>query len=98
MTTDLAEVAYRCLALFGHDITILVPRSAQDSPSPEGTIATQKASAISIMSITTNTQFRNNKIKLVGLALSLFVFRVLTDNHDTALSLNDFALFANWLY
>ena len=33
-----------------------------------------------------------------GLALSLFVLWVLTDNSDSTLSLNDFALFTNWFY
>ena len=32
------------------------------------------------------------------LTLSLFVFRVLTDNSDTTFSFNDFALIANWFY
>ena len=31
-----------------------------------------------------------------GLALSLFVFWILTDYSDTAFSLDDLALFANW--
>ena len=32
------------------------------------------------------------------LALSLLVFRVFTDNSDTSLSFNDFALFTNRFY
>ena len=34
----------------------------------------------------------------VGLALTLFVLRILTDNHDLSLALNNLALLANFLY
>ena len=34
----------------------------------------------------------------VGLALTLFVLRILTDNHDFSLALNNLALLANFLY
>ena len=36
------------------------------------------------------------QVLLISSALSLFVLRVLTDYSDTAFSLDDFALFANW--
>lgn len=39
----------------------------------------------------TDTNFRK-------LTLSLFVFRIFTDNSDTSFSLDDFALFANRFY
>ena len=34
----------------------------------------------------------------VGLALTLFVLGILTDNHDFSLALNNLALLANFLY
>ena len=42
--------------------------------------------------------FHTTKHKPEGSALSLFMLWILTDDPDTAFSLNDFALFANRLY
>lgn len=64
-------------------------------------LVTQKARTVPLSTLRyllKRPAFRETPYKAKVLALSLFVLRVLTDNSDCALSLNDFALFANRFY
>ena len=57
------------------------------------------AAAYFLSDIKSEKSFYNTKHKPNNpLALSLFVFRIFTDNANTAFSLNDFAFFADRLY
>ena len=79
--------AFRC------DIT--VPAMTVESTIPAGSAVTQKARHY-ISTKRTRSHLQVSQIYL--LALSLFVFWVLTDHSDTTLSFNNFAFFANWFY
>ena len=79
--------AFRC------DIT--VPAMTVESTIPAGSAVTQKARHY-ISTKRTRSHLQVSQIYL--LALSLFVFWVLTDHSDTTLSFNDFAFFANRFY
>ena len=94
-TNTQPRVSYRCLP------TISQCSHCRPSCGLAQGLVTQKARTVPLSTmryLLKRPAFREIPYKAKVLALSLFVLRVLTDNSDRALSLDDLTFFANRFY
>ena len=88
----------RFVSMSAHNITMFPLQTVLRSHAGACNTKSKNCSSIYHAVFIETTCFQGNSLQSKVLALSLFVLRVLTDNSDCALSLDDLTFFANRFY
>ena len=96
--SEIQHAAARIVSMPAHNITMFPLQTVLRSHAGACNTKSKNCSSIYLAVFIETTCFQGNSLQSKVLALSLFVLRVLTDNSDCALSLDDLTFFANRFY